>query len=104
MVDAGNQAAIVETTSHGLALERVDEIAYDIAVFTNLTHEHLELHKTFEAYRDAKLSLFRRLRPTGTAAKHLGRPWPCTAIVNHDDPSAPLFEAAGHTAGAPRQS
>jgi UDP-N-acetylmuramoyl-L-alanyl-D-glutamate--2,6-diaminopimelate ligase len=100
MVDAGNQAAIVETTSHGLALERVDEIAYDIAVFTNLTHEHLELHKTFEAYRDAKLSLFRRLRPTGTAAKHLGRPWPCTAIVNHDDPSAPLFEAAGLSAGA----
>jgi UDP-N-acetylmuramoyl-L-alanyl-D-glutamate--2,6-diaminopimelate ligase len=100
MVDAGNRAAIVETTSHGLALERVGGIAYDIALFTNLTHEHLELHKTFEAYRDAKLSLFRRLGPMGAAAKRLGRPWPCTAIVNHDDPSASLFEAAGLSAGA----
>ena len=101
MVGAGNQAAIVETTSHGLALERVGGIAYDIAVFTNLTHEHLELHKTFEAYRDAKLSLFRRLGVArGAAAKRLGRPWPRTAIVNHDDPSATLFEAAGVSAGA----
>ena len=100
MVDAGNQAAVVETTSHGLALERVGGIAYDIAIFTNLTHEHLELHKTFEAYRDAKLSLFRRLGPAGAAAKRLGRPWPPTAIVNRDDPSASLFEAAGLSAGA----
>jgi len=100
MVDAGNRAAIVETTSHGLALERVGGIAYDIALFTNLTHEHLELHKTFEAYRDAKLSLFRRLGPMGAAAKRLGRRWPCTAIVNQDDPSASLFEAAGLSAGA----
>ena len=55
MVRAGNRAAIVETTSHGLALDRVGGIAYDIAIFTNLTHEHLELHGTFEAYREAKL-------------------------------------------------
>jgi UDP-N-acetylmuramoyl-L-alanyl-D-glutamate--2,6-diaminopimelate ligase len=100
MVDAGNRAAVVETTSHGLALERVGGIAYDIAIFTNLTHEHLELHKTFEAYRDAKLGLFRRLGPAGAAAKRLGRPWPRTAIVNRDDPSASLFEAAGLAAGA----
>ena len=53
MVAAGNRAAVVETTSHGLALDRVGGVAYDVAIFTNLTHEHLELHGTFEAYRDA---------------------------------------------------
>jgi UDP-N-acetylmuramoyl-L-alanyl-D-glutamate--2,6-diaminopimelate ligase len=49
MTVAGKTAAVVETTSHGLALHRVDGIAYDIAIFTNMTHEHLELHGTFEA-------------------------------------------------------
>jgi len=99
MVQAGNEAAVVETTSHGLALCLVAEIAYDVAIFTNLTHEHLELHGTFEAYREAKLSLFRRLgdeRP----AKRLPRAWPRVAIVNADDPAAPLFVEAAAQAGA----
>ena len=110
MVSAGNTAAIVETTSHGLALARVAEVAYDVAIFTNLSHEHLELHGTFEAYREAKLSLFSGLgsmvRPQGAGsaaghpAKVLARPWPRTAIVNADDPSAPLFIAAAQKAGA----
>jgi UDP-N-acetylmuramoyl-L-alanyl-D-glutamate--2,6-diaminopimelate ligase len=99
MVAAGNAAAVVETTSHGLALSRVAEIAYDVAIFTNLTHEHLELHGTFEAYRDAKLSLFRGLgrdeRP-----KKLARPWPRAAIVNADDPAGHLFAEAALVAGA----
>ena len=66
MVDAGDRVAVVETTSHGLALERVAEIAYDIAVFTNLTHEHLDLHGTYEAYVGAKRSLFERLEVSAT--------------------------------------
>jgi UDP-N-acetylmuramoyl-L-alanyl-D-glutamate--2,6-diaminopimelate ligase len=99
MVLAGNEAAVVETTSHGLALSRVAEIAYDMAIFTNLSHEHLELHGTFEAYREAKLSLFRGLAATGLA-KELSRPWPRTAIVNMDDPAAGLFLAAAADAGA----
>ena len=61
MLVAGDAAAVIETTSHGLALDRVDAIAYDVAILTNLTHEHLELHGTWEAYRDAKLALFERL-------------------------------------------
>ena len=97
MVQAGDRAAIVETTSHGLALGRVGGTAYDIAIFTNLTHEHLEFHGTFEAYRDAKLSLFRRLGRGPD--KRLDRPWPSTAIVNRDDPATPLFEAAAVEAG-----
>jgi UDP-N-acetylmuramoyl-L-alanyl-D-glutamate--2,6-diaminopimelate ligase len=100
MVAAGNHAAVVETTSHGLALERVGGVAYDVAIFTNLTHEHMELHGTFEAYREAKLGLFRRLGGDPAPRKQLTRRWPRTAIVNHDDPSASLFEAAGVTAGA----
>ena len=63
MVDAGEQAVVVETSSHGLAADRVASVDYDGAIFTNLSHEHLDFHGTFEAYRDAKLSLFSRLRP-----------------------------------------
>jgi UDP-N-acetylmuramoyl-L-alanyl-D-glutamate--2,6-diaminopimelate ligase len=103
MAKAGNQAAILETTSHGLALHRVAEVAYDVGVFTNLTHEHLELHGTFEAYRDAKRSLFSRLGrgPAGRPAdKALARPWPRAAIVNVDDPSAGFFVSAAREAGA----
>jgi UDP-N-acetylmuramoyl-L-alanyl-D-glutamate--2,6-diaminopimelate ligase len=98
MAVAGNAAAVVETTSHGLALERVAQIAYDIAIFTNLTHEHLELHGTFEAYRDAKLSLFRRLG--AGPAKPLARTWPRLGIVNADDPAAGLFTDAALDGGS----
>jgi UDP-N-acetylmuramoyl-L-alanyl-D-glutamate--2,6-diaminopimelate ligase len=97
MAQAGNEAAVIETTSHGLALERVGGVAYDVGIFTNLTHEHLELHKTFEAYRDAKVSLFLRL---GANPKRLARYWPVAAIVNRDDPTGGLFEAAASSVGA----
>jgi len=96
MVTAGDRAAVIETTSHGLALSRVDAIVYDVAILTNLTHEHLELHGTWEAYRDAKLRLFERLDP------HLVKPspWPATGIVNADDPSAGAFIGVAQEAGA----
>jgi len=99
---AGNVAAVVETTSHALELDRVLDVAYDIALFTNLTHEHLELHGTFEAYRAAKLRLFERLGVgSENPAKTIGgRPWPKAAIVNRDDPSATWFESAARAAGA----
>jgi UDP-N-acetylmuramoyl-L-alanyl-D-glutamate--2,6-diaminopimelate ligase len=80
MADAGDEIAVIETTSHGLALDRVGAVQYDVAILTNLTHEHLELHGTWEAYRDAKLSLFARLGGEDT-----------TGIVNLDDPSAGAF-------------
>ncbi len=102
MVAAGNAAAVVETTSHGLAADRVRGIAYDAAILTNLSHEHLDFHGTWEAYRDAKLSLFERLavsernprKATPTAA------WPKVAVVNVDDPSAGLFVGVAQEAGA----
>ena len=98
MVDAGDEVAVVETTSHGLALDRVGSIAYDVAILTNLTHEHLDLHGTWEAYRAAKLSLFERLRATRAVTKP--RPVRPTAIVNLDDPSAGVFVGTARDAGA----
>jgi UDP-N-acetylmuramoyl-L-alanyl-D-glutamate--2,6-diaminopimelate ligase len=102
MVANGNASAILETTSHALELDRVLGVAYDAAIFTNLTHEHLDLHGSFEAYRAAKLRLFGALRtgdanPVKTVA---GSPWPKVAILNRDDPAVPWFDAAAREAGA----
>jgi UDP-N-acetylmuramoyl-L-alanyl-D-glutamate--2,6-diaminopimelate ligase len=102
MVRAGNRAAVVETTSHGLAADRVAEIAYDVAILTNLTHEHLEFHGSWEAYRDAKLLLFERLAagPSNPIKEIDGRGWPKAAIVNADDPNAGAFVGVAQEAGA----
>jgi UDP-N-acetylmuramoyl-L-alanyl-D-glutamate--2,6-diaminopimelate ligase len=102
MAANGNVAAILETTSHALELERVAGVAYDAAVFTNLTHEHLELHGSFERYRAAKVRLFEALasRPGNPPKNVAGRPWPKLAVINRDDASAGWFEAAAREAGA----
>ena len=100
MALAGDRAAVVETTSHGLALERVAGIAYDAALFTNLSHEHLDLHGSFEAYRAAKLSLFERLAARDPAPGSKPTAWPRAGIVNLDDPSGALFAAVTREAGA----
>ncbi len=97
MVLAGDRAAVIETTSHGLAAERVAGIAYDAAVFTNLTHEHLEYHGTFAAYQAAKLSLFQRL---GAGRPPKREPRPRVGVVNADDPASAAFAAATTSAGA----
>lgn len=98
MVLAGDAAAVVETTSHGLALDRVAGTAYDAAIITNVTHEHLEFHGTWEAYRAAKLRLFERLAGRRPDTKPLE--WPRLGVVNADDPSADLFAAVAREAGA----
>jgi UDP-N-acetylmuramoyl-L-alanyl-D-glutamate--2,6-diaminopimelate ligase len=94
MVDAGEEAVVIETSSHGLAADRVGSVDYDAAIFTNLSHEHLDFHKTFEAYRDAKLSLFSRLRRTASGGR------PGLAVVNADDGHADAFASAAREAGA----
>jgi len=100
MVAAGDRAAVVETTSHGLALGRVNGVRYDIAVFTNLSHEHLELHGTFDAYRAAKRSLFERLAIDDRNPVKRAPGWPRTGIVNVDDQAASTFADATREAGA----
>ncbi|MBI2776212.1 MAG: UDP-N-acetylmuramoyl-L-alanyl-D-glutamate--2,6-diaminopimelate ligase [Chloroflexi bacterium] len=100
MVAAGDRVAVVETTSHALALERVGGIGYDAAIFTNLSHEHLEFHGSFEAYRAAKRSLFERLASGSSNPPKPGLAWPRAGIVNADDPAGPVFAAATREAGA----
>jgi len=88
MVEEGVEFAIVESTSHGLAQHRVTACEYDVAVVTNITHEHLDYHGTYEAYRDAKAMLFRAL---GTSFRKEGRPK--IAVLNADDSSYPHLRA-----------
>jgi UDP-N-acetylmuramoyl-L-alanyl-D-glutamate--2,6-diaminopimelate ligase len=63
MRSAGKDIAVVEATSHGLSARtsRLADVDFDLAVFTNLSHEHLEFHGSFEQYRDDKANLFRAL-------------------------------------------
>jgi UDP-N-acetylmuramoyl-L-alanyl-D-glutamate--2,6-diaminopimelate ligase len=94
MRDVGEEAVVIETSSHGLAAERVGSVAYDGAIFTNLSHEHLDFHGTFEAYRDAKVSLFSRLPRDAKGGR------PGLAVINVDDAAASFFVAAAERTGA----
>ena len=60
MRDAGCTHVVMEVSSHALTLERVGGVHFDVAAFTNLTEDHLDFHKTMDAYCDAKAELFRR--------------------------------------------
>src|SRR6266446_3892911 len=81
MREGGLKYAVIETSSHGLALQRVVGVDYDVAVFTNIAHEHLDFHKTIEAYREAKAQLIDLT--AGAASKGIEK----TAVLNRDDPS-----------------
>lgn len=77
MVSAGVGVAVIETTSHGLAMHRLDTTRFTIAGVTNITHEHLEYHGTIDAYRRAKAMLLERV-----GAEH------GIVVLNADDPGA----------------
>lgn len=79
MLEHQIQYVAMEVSSHALATKRVEHLKYEYAVFTNLTHDHLDFHKTFSAYRSAKCHLFELLTDTGKA------------IINADDPEAKAF-------------
>ena len=76
--DAGCRAAAVEVSSHALALERTRGIEWDVAVFTNLTQDHLDYHTTMENYFAAKARLFEQLPQQQRKRKP-------TAVINMDD-------------------
>jgi UDP-N-acetylmuramoyl-L-alanyl-D-glutamate--2,6-diaminopimelate ligase len=86
MVETGLNAAVMEVSSHALALDRTSGCEYDVAVFTNLTQDHLDFHHTMDEYFEAKLRLF-----TGLAG---GRKIGKRAIVNVDDPRGAAIQAA----------
>ncbi len=75
--DEGCRSLVMEVSSHALSLGRVSELEFDVAVFTNLSQDHLDFHKTMDAYKQAKLRIFSLLRPQG---------W---AVYNYDDPVSP---------------
>ncbi len=83
MVAAGLTHVVLEVTSHGLAQYRADACEFDVGVVTNITHEHLDYHGSYEAYRAAKGRLFSGL--SSTATKPQGNPR--TAVLNRDDAS-----------------
>jgi len=88
MVDAGVTHAIIEATSHGLALQRVQGCAFAVGVVTNITQEHLDFHKTLAAYQRAKARLFEMLNPLRD--KGIGsHP---VAILNRDDVSYDILK------------
>ena len=76
MVEQGITHVVMEVSSHALALERVYGCDFDLAIFTNLSHDHLDFHKTREEYLAVKRKLFTNLKRSGLA------------IINVDDPAA----------------
>ena len=93
---AGDRAIVVETTSHGLALDRVASISYAAGVFTNFGSDHLDLHGTIDAYRAAKLQLISRI--TGSDASRAAGLAP-VAVIRRADPALAPFVAAADAAG-----
>jgi len=71
MVDAGCDYAFMEASSHAIDQRRIAGLAFDGAVFTNISHDHLDYHKTFRAYIEAKKRLFDELPPTAFALTNI---------------------------------
>ena len=74
MLDAGDEAAALEASSHGSHFRRLDRVRFDALVFTNLTQDHLDLHTDMEEYFQAKRRLFAGVTPP-PAAINVGDPW-----------------------------
>ena len=78
IAESGAEFLVLEVTSHAMAQFRTLGIPIEVAVMTNVTHEHLDYHKTFRKYRDAKRKLFRKAK---------------FGVINADDPSAAFFKS-----------
>lgn len=100
MRDNGMEYAVIEASSHGLSprTNRLGDVAFDVGVMTNVTHEHLEFHGTWEQYRSDKANLFRALdRQDHRKPLNPGRPGgrgevvPAFGVANADDPSLSYF-------------
>jgi UDP-N-acetylmuramoyl-L-alanyl-D-glutamate--2,6-diaminopimelate ligase len=83
MAAAGLTHCVLEVTSHGLAQQRLAGCDFDVAAVTNITHEHLDYHGTFEAYRAVKAGLFAGLGSAPAKTFFPAR----SAVLNADDPS-----------------
>jgi UDP-N-acetylmuramoyl-L-alanyl-D-glutamate--2,6-diaminopimelate ligase len=81
MVEAGVSCAVIETTSHALVQERVRACEFDVAAYTNVGHDHLDYHASWDDYLEAKARLIDLT--AGAADKGIEK----TAVLNRDDPS-----------------
>lgn len=84
MKDSGTTHVTMEVSSHALDQKRVEGLDFDLCIFTNLSHDHLDYHGSFSAYRDAKISLF------GYHLRFSSKPKKIS-ILNRDDPNFPYF-------------
>jgi len=82
MVQTGCEYAVIEVTSHGLAQYRLEASHFDVAAITNITHEHLDYHKSFQEYREAKARLFKTLA-ISARKPNLSK----VSVLDLDDPS-----------------
>jgi len=80
MADRGVSHVVAEVSSHAIDLRRVDECAFDLGIFTNLTQDHLDYHRTMENYFQAKKRFFSEVLPGG------GKERPIRMVINADDP------------------
>ena len=88
MADEGLTHCVLEATSHGLAQHRVAACEFDVGVVTNITHEHLDFHGSFDAYREAKGRLISGLSQSSTKPGALEK----SAVLNLDDESYSFLE------------
>ncbi len=84
MKSAGCDYGVMEVSSHALALNRIAGCEFDCAILTNITQDHLDFHKTFDNYRDAKSLLFEHLVEGNKPNKN--------AVFNMDDPSSAIIK------------
>jgi UDP-N-acetylmuramoyl-L-alanyl-D-glutamate--2,6-diaminopimelate ligase len=97
MVAAGTPAAAMEVSSHALALDRVAGTRFDVAVFTNLTRDHLDFHGDLETYFEAKRKLFALRKPGAAAVVNAEDPWG-RRLAKEVAPPVVTFSAGGDDA------
>jgi len=91
MVANGLTHAVIEMTSHGLAQGRLNGVDIDVAVLTNITHEHLDYHGSFEHYRAAKALMFEMLMKSTRKVDEWDKAVPKISVINADDANAKFF-------------
>ncbi|MBJ04813.1 MAG: UDP-N-acetylmuramoyl-L-alanyl-D-glutamate--2,6-diaminopimelate ligase [Flavobacteriales bacterium] len=82
MVEAGCQYCFMEVSSHAIQQNRIENLDFDIGVFTNLSRDHLDYHKTFELYRNVKKQFFNNLKLSASAIINLDDEESCGVVDN----------------------
>ena len=98
LVSGGGTAVSMECSSHAMSLERVAGCAFDVAVFLNLSREHLDFHGDMERYFEAKARLFTLLKPSGKAVINLADAWGRRLLSLVPGPARFAFSLEGHAA------